>query len=96
VAVAASPSSPSRRCAVPRHPVRIRAAGAHPKQIRELCRHRSITTTLNEYGGLFESLHDELADRLDEARKASATGRMRDQHGTNVIALPAAAGEQGH
>ena len=72
------------------------AAGAHPKQIQELCRHRSITTTLNEYGGLFESLHDELADRLDEARKASAAGRMRDQDGTNVIALPAAVGEQGH
>jgi integrase len=26
------------------------AAGAHPKEIQELCRHRSITTTLNEYG----------------------------------------------
>jgi hypothetical protein len=30
-----------------------------------------IETTLNEYGGLFESLHDELADRLDEARNRS-------------------------
>jgi hypothetical protein len=46
--------------------------------------------------GLFESLRAEFADRLDEARKASATGRMRDQDGTNVIALPAAVGEQGH
>jgi len=44
------------------------AAGAHPKQIQELCRHRSITTTANEYGGLLEGLHDEIADRLDEAR----------------------------
>ena len=42
------------------------AAGAHPKEIQELCGHSSITTTLNVYGHLFESLQDRLADRLGE------------------------------
>ena len=65
------------------------AAGAHPKQIQELCRHRSITTTFNEYGGLFESLHEGLADRLEEAIHVSRAGRMRDDDGTNVVSLGA-------
>lgn len=64
-------------------------AGAHPKQIQELCRHRSITTTLNEYGGLFESLHEGLADRLEETIQQTRAGQMRDQDGTNVVQLPA-------
>ncbi|MGH2662709.1 MAG: tyrosine-type recombinase/integrase [Actinomycetota bacterium] len=43
------------------------AAGAHPKEIQELCGHASITTTLNIYGHLFESLQERLAERLDVA-----------------------------
>jgi hypothetical protein len=70
------------------------AAGAHPKQIQELCRHRSITTTLNEYGGLLEGLHDELTDRLDEARQMATAGWVRDRGGTNVIELPAQGSKQ--
>jgi integrase len=63
------------------------AAGAHPKQIQELCRHRSITTTLNEYGGLFESLHEGLADRLEATIQASRAGQMRDEAGGRVLEL---------
>ena len=63
------------------------ATGAHPKQIQELCRHRSITTTLNEYGGLFESLHEGLADSLEAAIQASRAGQMRDEGGTRVLEL---------
>jgi integrase len=46
------------------------AAGAHPKAIQARLGHASITTTLNVYGGLFPSLDEELADRLDAARPA--------------------------
>ena len=57
-------------------------AGAHPAKIRELCRHRSITTTLGIYGHLFESLHGDLAERLNVmavgARDARDAGRGRD------------------
>ena len=63
------------------------ATGAHPKQIQELCRHRSITTTLNEYGGLFESLHEGLADRLEATIQATRAGQMRDESGTRVVEL---------
>jgi integrase len=63
------------------------ATGAHPKQIQELCRHRSITTTLNEYGGLFESLHEGLADRLEATIQVTRAGLMRDEGGTNIIEL---------
>ena len=63
------------------------AAGAHPKEIQELCRHRSITTTLNEYGHLFPQLHERLAERLDAAARASTAGRMRDEDGTGVVTV---------
>lgn len=39
--------------------------GAHPKAIQSHLGHRSITTTLDRYGHLFEDEHDKLADRLD-------------------------------
>lgn len=41
--------------------------GAHPKAIQSHLGHRSITTTLDRYGHLFEDEHDKLADRLDSA-----------------------------
>jgi integrase len=63
------------------------ATGAHPKQIQELCRHRSITTTLNEYGGLFESLHEGLANSLEATILASRAGQMRDEGRTGVLEL---------
>ena len=51
------------------------------KQIQELCRHRSITTTFNVYG-LFDSLHERLADRLEEPSRCHGrddAGRRLDQ-----------------
>lgn len=41
--------------------------GAHPKAIQSHLGHRSITTTLDRYGHLFEDEHDKLAERLDAA-----------------------------
>jgi integrase len=65
------------------------AAGAHPKEIQELCRHRSVTTTLNEYGHLFPQLHERLAKRLDVAARAADAGQRRDHDGTAAVtALP--------
>lgn len=63
------------------------AAGAHPKEIQELCRHRSITTTLNTYGHLFPQLHERLADRLDAAFLEACAGSMRDGSPASVTEL---------
>ncbi len=41
--------------------------GAHPKAIQSHLGHRSITTTLDRYGHLFEDEHDKLAARIDAA-----------------------------
>jgi integrase len=62
------------------------STGAHPKEIQELCGHLSITTTLNTYGHLFESLQDRLAERLSETFVASRAGPLRDRDGTAVVA----------
>ncbi len=48
------------------------AADAHPKAIQARLGHASITTTLNLYGHLFPGLDEDLADRLDDARRNSA------------------------
>jgi integrase len=67
------------------------AARAHPREIQELCRHTSFTTTMNVYGGLFESLHDRLAERLGAAfRDGSQThaGPLRDPSDPTVVELP--------
>jgi integrase len=47
------------------------AAGAHPRAIMERLGHSSITTTMNIYGGLFPSLDEELAARLDEMAQSA-------------------------
>jgi integrase len=59
------------RLASPRTAPAYRRRLAHrcwrpPKQIQELAGHRSITTTMDFYGHLFEGLQGELADRLGE------------------------------
>jgi hypothetical protein len=55
---------------------------------KEHCRHRSITTRLNEYGGLFEGLHDD--SRIVSTKPAGwRRWEARDRDGTNVIELPA-------
>lgn len=43
------------------------AQGAHPKAIQSHLGHRSITTTLDRYGHLFEDEHQKLAERIDAA-----------------------------
>ncbi len=63
------------------------AAGAHPKEIQELCGHRSITTTLNVYGHLFESLQQRLAERLDDAFRAARAPYLPPEPVQNVVPL---------
>lgn len=43
------------------------AQGAHPKAIQSHLGHRSITTTLDRYGHLFDDVHERLAERVDAA-----------------------------
>jgi integrase len=62
------------------------AAGAHPKAIQARLGHASITTTLNVYGGLFPSLDEELADRLDAARPA-VVARTWHAEGADVVPI---------
>jgi hypothetical protein len=75
------------------------AAGAHPKEIQELCGHASITTTLNVYGHLFESLQERLAERLDETFRAARAPYLPPEAAENVVPLRQrarkAASEQG-
>jgi integrase len=47
------------------------AAGAHLKEIQEECGHSSITTTMNIYGHLFESLSERTADAMAEMYRAA-------------------------
>lgn len=63
------------------------AQGAHPKAIQSHLGHRSITTTLDRYGHLFEDEHEKLAERIDEAYaqlvdeepiKATSVEQIRD------------------
>ncbi len=60
--------------------------GAHRAEIQELCRHRSISTTLGTYRHIMPQLHERLADRLNETfRAAREADRKRDVDGTNVM-----------
>lgn len=54
------------------------AEGAHPKTIQMRLGHHSAAFTLDVYGGLFEGLDSELADRLDEAVRRTPKRRNRD------------------
>lgn len=53
------------------------ARGANPVAIQELLRHRSYSTTMNQYRHLFPALHDDLAERL-------GSGMIR----TSAVSLP--------
>lgn len=55
------------------------AQGAHPKAIQRHLGHRSITTTLDRYGHLFEDEHDRLADRIDDAYRSFAAPQGRSE-----------------
>jgi integrase len=47
-------------------------AGAHPQAIKEMAGHSNIATTFDVYGHLFETLHEQTADRLDEIFRATS------------------------
>jgi integrase len=68
--------SPLRRVHDLRHTAAALAieAGAHPKMLQDMLGHRQITITLDVYGHLFPSMHEQLAARLDEAFMASGPG----------------------
>jgi integrase len=57
-------------------------AGYHAKAIQEMLGHASITTTLDLYGHLFDTLQDEAADRLDAIYRAVGEGGQ-------VVRMPA-------
>lgn len=50
------------------------AQGAHPKAIQSHLGHRSITTTLDRYGHLFEDEHERLAEKINAAYAALVPG----------------------
>jgi integrase len=60
------------------------AAGGHPKLIQDMLGHANIGTTLDVYGHLFESLHDDVAERLEglyrEAKVETERSRGRVIH----------------
>ncbi len=82
----ASPRFGSTTSATRRSPSPSRQV-AHPKEIQELCGHRSITTTLNVYGHLFESLQQRLAERLDDAFRAARAPYLPPGAMENVLPL---------
>jgi integrase len=57
-------------------------AGYHAKAIQEMLGHASITTTLDLYGHLFDTLQEEAADRLDAIYRAAGEGGQ-------VVRMPA-------
>ena len=60
------------------------AQGAHPKAIQSHLGHRSITTTLDRYGHLFEDEHDKLAERIDRAYADLMAGTNSPRAGTRA------------
>jgi integrase len=53
-------------------------AGAHPKAVQEMLGHASIVMTLDLYSHLFESLQDEMAERLDSIYREVALPGSRN------------------
>jgi integrase len=47
------------------------ASGANVKVVQQMLGHKSATMTLDQYGHLFGDQLDEVADRMDEARRAA-------------------------
>ena len=45
-------------------------SGAHPKLIADMAGHSSIMVTMDRYGHLFPAMHEEVAVKVDEIRKA--------------------------
>ncbi len=53
------------------------AAGAHPQHIKRHLGHSSITVTMDQYGHLFPSEADAIAERLDHILRDSQTDKRR-------------------
>ncbi len=61
------------------HVAMLIAQGEHPKTIADRLGHTDVRTVLNVYGHLFQGLDEVTADRLEDARNATQTGRVRDE-----------------
>lgn len=64
------------------------AQGAHPKTIQMRLGHHSAAFTLDVYGGLFESLDEDLADRFDAAVPTQPTSEPPVESEGRVIPFP--------
>jgi integrase len=60
-------------------------AGAHAKMIQDMLGHASALTTMNVYGHVGDSMHNDVADRLDAVWERAVSERGR---GGNVTSFP--------
>lgn len=70
------------------------AQGAHPKTIQMRLGHHSAAFILDVYGGIFESLDEDLADRFDENAPTDARAKGAEpstEQEARVIPFPARA-----
>lgn len=63
------------------------AKGAHPKALQARLGHASIKTTLDLYGGLFPSLDEDLAERLDASYRDVAARRTQSSGVASDVAV---------
>jgi integrase len=63
------------------------AAGAHPKTIQVRLGHHSAAFTLDVYGGLFDSLDEDLADKFDASASAIETPPTADPSGERIAPI---------
>jgi len=67
------------------------AENAHPKAVQAHLGHSSIQVTMDRYGHLFPSDAEELADRLDAARRRTGADAGRTVDVSGVAGLFATA-----
>jgi integrase len=56
-------------------------SGANPKVVQQMLAHASAAMTVDVYAGLFNPDLDDVADRLDEAARASGSVSQVSQRG---------------
>ena len=61
------------------HATQLLLAGVHPKVAQERLGHASITTTLDLYSHVTESLQEDAAAKLDTAYRSAISGRDNDK-----------------
>jgi integrase len=66
--------------------------GASVKAVQKQLGYKSAAMTLDVYGHLCPDKTEQLARRMDKARAAAVSGRLRTQRGPDVIPLRGAAG----